>query len=269
MILILFYLQIVTATRHRFLPLLTNNAHYSCSDCKFGPVQLSHKFTIFDEPLNQLYIHADGIVNNKNCTNPLLCDTRISILNYSFRNLSCQIFHNEVTSKFKLVWIDALVRKIKNYSNFTATWAYTIFWAKVGSHFQDCQNKNLYQMILVTDDKSNFVLFNYVNSNYLPATRSTTDIRSKNNRINIKFNINKLYHSSNINVAGIWVHNVDNHNVIAIEGNQKFMDHFFQESMNIYNKAISFMFSDSNINYNANQVYITNFLALITIYLIR
>lgn len=277
MILIILCFHLVAAvTRHRYLPLLTNNSYFACSDCKFGPVKLTHNFKIFDEPIQQLYIQADGIVHKENCTHPYLCDTRISILNFNSRNLSCHIYQNEIRSKFKLVWLDDLIRNYKGFSNFTSSWAYSIFWVRVGDKNEQCQHTNSYQMIFVTDNNSHFILYNYVNLNFIPSTKLNTEIKTKSKRIEINFNLNHLYYSSNINVPGIWVYNVDNQkmdtksinfNQVKISSFKQTIKTYIQESYN-NKKPIPIMLSESNINYKKDQVFISIILSLIANFII-
>lgn len=205
---ILFFLTVHLAASHRLLPLLRNSSYTTCTDCKYGPVNLRRNFSVFGESISQLYIRSDGVVHKENCFEPKHCQTLIAILNFDRRYLTCHIYQNEVTSPLKLEFIDKHVRILNPY--FKATWAYTIMWIRVGDSFSDCIHKNSYQIIFTSNDKENYIIFNYHLINFLNQRNLTTGIWTSNKSLVFKYEIKELFEKSNVGEPGLWIYQVDN-----------------------------------------------------------
>lgn len=198
---------LVWSNDQRRLPLLTNNTRFECQDCRLGPIFLSQNFSVFEQQLDTIYIQAGGVLHN--CVNLTQCDMIISVLLFQDQQLSCRIFQNEVYSSYKLNYINKYIRKIPRFSTFNAKWAYTIYWIGVGESQHYCQHQNSYQIVFTTDDKFNFIIFNYFSLNLIPTFNFSANIKSREQIRFLDKSIITLFSKSNIDEPGMWIYLVN------------------------------------------------------------
>jgi len=162
------------------------------------------------QKFNKIYINVDGIVFNESCVEPKNCSSFVSILNFEKRNLQCYLFHNEITSPVKLMWVNRYIQKLTGFYNYKATWAYSIIWSRVGEG--KCTHRNSFQMVLVTNKVENFIIFNYYHLNFGAIKSYSSGFKSFNYEYFSNMSLYDLYTDSNIDEPGIWVYYVDRKN---------------------------------------------------------
>jgi hypothetical protein len=152
-----FLINIKTVTNDRFyIPVgnIVYNKDNECIDfCSIGPVLLNKHFSLFGESFNSINIHSNGLINGAFENNRA---TSINILNINTRE--CLVYYNTIYDSSKLSLVSTLVKRLPGHSNFDATWGFNIFWDRIYTK----KFKNFFQLILLSDKKNNFVIFNFI-----------------------------------------------------------------------------------------------------------
>lgn len=199
----LFFIIKKSVTNDRFYIPVANivyNKDNECTDfCSIGPVLLKKQFSLFGESFNSINIHSNGLINGAFDSNRA---TSINILNINTRE--CLIYFNTIYEPRKLSMLSTLVNRIPGHENFEANWGFYVFWDRIYTK----KFKNFFQLILLSDNLNNFVIFNYIQVDSSIKVFNSGFSSSKGLNYTNK-TIKDLIENSNIGYKGIYVYHVD------------------------------------------------------------
>lgn len=199
LILILCYVTFYSTNAYHYIPL--NRLEYRnknlCLNCIRGPISLNNNYSIFGEQLKNIYIKNDGKVYNQNPNEKN--SSFISIFhNKNQTENKCLLYYDEIlSSQFKLKWASKFINNIKDFKNFNAKWAFSIYWDRVAE--KNNSQRFSYQIIFVSNGKFNFIIFNFIQFYDLKQFQIEFDTK----------NLKKIFNKTFIDKNGIFVIKVD------------------------------------------------------------
>lgn len=175
--------------------LLVTYSTESTALCSIGPLQINSYFSILNEQMEQLYIFTNGISINSNKTWFKFFDVKNIIkCNITYENLTNNL------SEFNL--LSEYVYKLNTkYFHFEPNFAFKIIYHAYSDNF--CVSNNIYQITLVSDKKSSFILAEYFNSSF--NYNFKIGIYSAFFTKFVRTNHSYLISNSNIDINGKWL----------------------------------------------------------------
>lgn len=158
---------------------------FACKTCITGPINLEPIFINLD----QLYIQADSIIVNNS--------TRLKYFDVPASNKLCSIRVRNMTNTLSLRIMSSIVQRFDiKYKKFNAKQGFSIIYNGIGD--QKCES-NIFQITLLTDGKSNFLVANYITSKWNYSFNFEV---AKNKFIT---DHSSLLYDSNVDDKGKWV----------------------------------------------------------------
>ncbi|XP_010569784.1 PREDICTED: IgGFc-binding protein-like [Haliaeetus leucocephalus] len=201
-------------------------------------VSLAVPFTFYGKEYRSLYVNNNGVISfdtrvNQYTPDPFpLADGRTFVAPYwaDVDNVrGGDVFYRETTDPTLLARITKDINQYFPKIPYTATWAFVATWDHVAYYGSTTNKGNTFQAILTTDTKTSFIILNYWDIQWTTGAASDGDAETglggtpahagfnsgdETNFYNIPgsqtdaiINITK---TSNVNVPGRWVFQVDN-----------------------------------------------------------
>ncbi|NXJ04933.1 TECTA protein, partial [Odontophorus gujanensis] len=207
-------------------------------------LSLSVPFTFYSKEYRSLYVNNNGVISfdtqvKQYTPDPFpLVDGRSFVAPYwgDVDNvLGGDVFYRQTTDPALLKLITQNINQYFPSTPFTATWAFVATWDHVAYYGSTSNKGNTFQAVLTTDSNTSFVILNYKDIQWTTGVASGGDPKTglggtpahagfnngdETNYYNIPssrteavINITK---TSNVNVPGRWVFQVDDFKVTGV-----------------------------------------------------
>ncbi|XP_040183105.1 sushi, nidogen and EGF-like domain-containing protein 1 [Rana temporaria] len=126
------------------------------------------------------------------------------------------IYYRQTNDSDLLVWATSQLKTYFRLYKFNATWIFVATWEKVMFHGAKTNQRNTFQVVLISDGKLTFALFNYMALLWPGYLSDPFALASLNNGTSnytlpgsLTNSMTNLVTGSNVNVTGRWAFNID------------------------------------------------------------
>ncbi|XP_077312353.1 sushi, nidogen and EGF-like domain-containing protein 1 [Lithobates pipiens] len=134
------------------------------------------------------------------------------------------IYYRQTNDSNLLVWATSQLKTYFRLYKFNATWIFVATWEKVMFHGAKTNQRNTFQVVLISDGKLTFALFNYkalLWPSYLsgPAALASLNNGTSNYTLpgSLTSSMTDLVTGTNVNVTGRWAFNIDSISIYFTE----------------------------------------------------
>ena len=198
-----------------------------------GPISISTTFPFYQKSFTDLFVNTNGLVSfNRSITSfvpqPFPLDNVITVAPFwadvDTRN-GGNIYYREIIDQRILNLISQdIQRAFSTFYNFRVAWAFVTTWDEVAAYRGSSRNNNTFQVVLATNGRYSFTIFNYGRLMWSLGTASSgTHAQAGFNAGDGKTyyvlpgsftsNVINLSELTNVDVRGKWIFRIDSQNV--------------------------------------------------------